>query len=152
MTITCDTPISSIISIDDVEPIISYVKEDVESYSSLIKTIIESEESDGGLSSTAYYIDDRAELNIMANDFLNNLKIISSFDKCSEDIINAVNIQRKNELSLLKNKIIDRLKEIDSTLAHLRNSDPEGNSSRIRELEESFSYYCNKFDEVERTI
>ena len=152
MTITCDTPISSIISIDDVEPIISYVKEDVESYSSLIKTIIESEESDGGLSSTAYYIDDRAELNIMANDFLNNLKIISSFDKCSEDIINAVNIQRKNELSLLKNKIIDRLKEIDSTLAHLRNSDPEGNSSRIRELEESFSYYCAKFDEVERTV
>ena len=49
-------------------------------------------------------------------------------------------------------KISDRLKEIDSTLAHLRNSDPEGNSSRIRELEESFSYYCDKFDEVERTV
>ena len=50
MTITCDTDIGSIISMDDVNPICSRLYDDLDYYVTTIQNTIKTEESGGGLS------------------------------------------------------------------------------------------------------
>ena len=146
MTIDCDTPVSSIISLNDVNPIITGVKDEVDSYVSLITAIIKAEESDGGLSTSAYYIDDRAELNVLAIDLLNNLKIAESFKNCKEDIINAVKIQRTRELSILKEEVYNKMISLRNERNNLYNSD---DYNSVTEIDDEYNFYYSKYNMLE---
>ena len=152
MTITCDTPISSIISVEDVEPIISSVGEEVDNYSSIIKEVIQAEESSGGLSSQAYYVDDVPELNNQANNFLSSFKINSSFETCKAEIIASVNAQRKKELGLLKNEVSKKIIELRDQINSLKYNSDGGPTKEIDSLLVLEKQYEKKYIEIEGMI
>ena len=150
MIINCDTPVSSIISKSDVDPIISRLKDEVDSYAYFITEIIKSEERNGGLSTKAYYVDNKADLNIMANDLLTNLKIVSSFKKCKEEIINSVLVQRNKELDILREEVYNKMCSLRNQYNELYNSNADHNL--ISEVESEYNYYYSKYNMLEGMI
>lgn len=148
MTITCDTDIGSIISLDDVEPICSSLFQDLDYYVTTINNTIEREESTGGLSTDSYYVDDSPELNLHANTLVSNIQLLSSFESCKEVIEAKVLEQRAKELKELADAIVLKLDALEDEYDALCADNPSLHSARLTQIKNSYADYLAKYHTV----
>lgn len=155
-SITCDTPIESLIKESDVSGIINSLGEVVDTYINNIKNSFNSEMTSGGFSTKSYYVNSDATINRKSGEVLNNINIDSQFSKWKNDILNALDVQRKKELNKLKTEIENKIEELESELksvvSSINNAGPKDNVSSLytkkANLEADIKKYSNKLSQV----
>jgi len=146
MTITCDTPIDALISLDDISPVLSSVENEIYSYVSTITRTIEQEQAGGGLSTDAYYVNDSADLNNMGNDLISGMTFSSTFSSNKDQIISALERQRKKELQTLLDAVTEKMIHLKAEYRYLSSKvenalvgeDVSSYKSRMNEIETAF--------------
>lgn len=155
-SITCDTPIESLIKEDDVSGIINNLGDVVETYVNNINKGFSSEMNSGGFSTKSYYVNNDATINRKAGEVLSNIKIDTAFDTWKGNILSALYEQRKKELNKLQTeiekKILELKTELNSVNSRINSADPNDNISRLyskrSDLEASIEKYNKKLDKV----
>ena len=109
--INCDTPISSILSEEDIASILSSVEESVNTYLSSVKSVIHQEEV-YGRSLKAFVINQKALLNTRANSFVSNIPLMNSFLSWKGELMDSLSSQRKKELQKLSQEVYNKIQEL----------------------------------------
>ena len=138
-SITCDTPISSLISISKVNPILKELENISESYEDRITSVIHSEEANGGLSGEAITATtsnggNDAILTVAADEYLKeSVKLVEAVNEIKDATLVFLRHQRKMEINKLIEKIQEKLDELSSRkydlLGTLGGLDPSKDSS-----------------------
>lgn len=158
-SITCDTPIDSLIKEDDVSGIISNLSGVIDTYINNINSSFSSEMT-SGFSVKAYYANNEPTINKKALEVLDNIKIDTAFNTWKSDILDALDVQRKKELNKLKDKINEKIEDLDhdlnSVISRINSAGPTDNVSslysRKSDIEADLKKYKNKLRKVEAEI
>lgn len=137
--ITCDTPISSLISEAKVNPMLNELESIAESYEDKITSVIHAEEANGGLSGEAITATtsnggNDAVLTVAADEYLEtDVKLVDAVAKVKDDVLEFLNQQRISEINKLKEKIQEKIDELSNKKASLYSTlsglDPEKDAS-----------------------
>lgn len=157
--INCDTPISSILSEEDIASILSSVEESVNTYLSSVKSVIHQEEG-YGLSLKAFLINQKALLNTRANSFVSNIPLMNSFLSWKGELMDSLSSQRKKELQKLSQEVYNKIQELKRyydrlSYAYQSSTDESYRSSLSHDMsacKESITYYQNKYNQVKGMI
>lgn len=141
-SITCDTPISSLISISKVNPILKELENISESYEDRITSVIHSEEANGGLSGEAITATtgnggNDAILTVAADEYLKeSVKLVEAVNEIKDATLVFLKHQRRLEINKLKEKIQEKIDELSNKKASLASTlsslDPEKDASYYR--------------------
>lgn len=123
--ITCDTPISSLLSESKVNPILKELESIAESYEDKIRNVIHAEEANGGLSGAAISAssDDGgndAILTVVADEYLEtDVKLVDAVVEVKDSVLVFLNHQRRLEINKLIEKIQEKIDELSNKKASL---------------------------------
>lgn len=117
--ITCDTDLSTFINVGEVEEMLSNI--DINEIQANTKDIIDSEMSDGCLNEFVLNIGGYPIVYEKAAAISKQFEIaIDSIEGAKNNILHEAKTHRRNELNQIKNKIDEKLKELNDSLAKFK--------------------------------
>lgn len=119
--IHCDTEISELLQISEVEEYLNNSTESLNNYIKEIKSTLDNQMTLGGLSTKAFEIDGDPLLNSAANKTLEQVEELEqTYDSLRKSALSYAEEQRKQELTKLKIKIFDKILEINAKISSTR--------------------------------
>ena len=116
--ITCDTPISSILSEDDISSVLANVETVMTDYITSVNDLVHQEEN-VGLSLKAFLVGDKPLLNGRANTFLSNIKLLATFASWKSELMSSLSAQRLKELQKLASEIEKEIEDLKAKFNQL---------------------------------
>ena len=111
--INCDTPISSIISVSSINAQLAKLSIDIKPITEYSRVLKEQIRAGEGLSKIALTVEGHSTTNKEASSQISKLaEFKSSYKSVKKSILDSAKNQRKKELRLLKNAILDKITEI----------------------------------------
>lgn len=155
MTITCDTPLESLLDVND-------IKEKVETYTKIIEsknrnlyeTIVN--EQNRGLSKDSFYIDNNPMLFEKSETIKKKLENIEDqISSRKENILSIAEEKRTEEIEELKRKVAAKRNQLYLEWVALNNislgpsiGKPQIDISRKQEIEDKLKYYTEKYNQL----
>lgn len=119
-SITCDTPISDIISMSDISGDLEAVDSSLKSFEKEVSTTITEEQTGGGLSATAFTLDDKPVLVEKSNKVIDQMEASNIWSGIRSQIVCNLETQRKAEIKRLKEKVIEKIHELETEINKIR--------------------------------
>lgn len=158
--ITCDTHISELLDINDVETKLDTCKNIITTYLKFLEEPITIELNKGGLSKEAFFIDDNPLLNYEGLDLLEELTDLETeYATYINTVLSQAEEQRRKEIAKLKEKVQEKINSIKSEIRSVYSiimelksfSNPEATQSyqnKLNNLNNSLDYYSKKYEEL----
>lgn len=113
-SITCDTPISDIIKMADISGDLDSIDEAIESFEKEVTSTITAEQNGGGLSASAFTLNDSPELVNRSNKVVDQMEASKSWKGIRSKIVSDLETQRKAEIARLREKVEEKVEELET--------------------------------------
>ena len=161
-SITCDTELSEIISLNDISGYLEELEDISNNYTKKITETIVEEQSHSGLSVEAFSIDGKSYLKEDSNQLLENNSLGKETGILTEKIQEELQIQRTKEIQKLKEKVSEKLTQLNQEynnilriIDRLDNNNPDnvpiiqGYIEQADNLKKEIAKYSQKLQVVE---
>ncbi len=152
MTITCDTPIESLLDINAIKELVNeYASTVTKEVNELTSTL--AFEQQRGLSTDAFVIDNDSLLYEKGTTIIGEVStVLEDISAWKEDLISKAQEKRKEEVEILKSKVYDKLVELSTEIAKLSFKSILNKSSDItskqQSLKELYKKYQTKYEQL----
>ncbi len=119
-SITCDTPIADIIKMDDISGDLDAIDSALNSFEKEVSSTITAEQTSGGLSASAFTLNNSPELVGKSNKVIDQMEASKSWGNIRSQIVSNLETQRKAEIKCLKAKVSEKIEQLENEIKQIK--------------------------------